>query len=64
MEAQVQLALERSIPAILGIISTQRLPFLSAAFDMAQCSRCLIPWTEFDGLYLLDIHHVLRPGGF
>jgi hypothetical protein len=46
-EAQVQFALERGIPAILGIISTQRLPFPSNAFDMAHCSRCLIPWTEF-----------------
>ncbi|RLN18483.1 putative methyltransferase PMT21 [Panicum miliaceum] len=63
-EAQVQFALERGIPAILGIISTQRLPFPSAAFDMAHCSRCLIPWTEFGGLYLLEIHRVLRPGGF
>jgi SAM-dependent methyltransferase len=63
-EAQVQFALERGIPAVLGIISTQRLPFPSAAFDMAHCSRCLIPWTEFGGLYLLEIHRVLRPGGF
>ncbi|KAK3157281.1 hypothetical protein QOZ80_2AG0118670 [Eleusine coracana subsp. coracana] len=63
-EAQVQFALERGIPAILGIISTQRLPFPSAAFDMAHCSRCLIPWTEFGGLYLLEIARVLRPGGF
>ncbi|KAG0472556.1 hypothetical protein HPP92_014413 [Vanilla planifolia] len=63
-EAQVQFALERGIPAILGIISTQRLPFPSNSFDMAHCSRCLIPWTEFDGLYLLEIHRILRPGGF
>ncbi|XP_052295812.1 probable methyltransferase PMT21, partial [Citrus sinensis] len=46
-EAQVQFALERGIPAILGIISTQRLPFPSNSFDMAHCSRCLILWTEF-----------------
>ncbi|PKA45973.1 putative methyltransferase PMT21 [Apostasia shenzhenica] len=63
-EAQVQFALERGIPAILGIISTQRLPFPSNSFDLAHCSRCLIPWTEFDGLYLLEIHRILRPGGF
>lgn len=44
-EAQVQFALERGIPAILGVISTQRLPFPAAAFDIAHCSRCLIPWT-------------------
>jgi SAM-dependent methyltransferase len=63
-EAQVQFALERGIPAILGIISTQRLPFPSSSFDMAHCSRCLIPWTEFGGIYLLEINRILRPGGF
>ncbi|XP_073042762.1 probable methyltransferase PMT20 isoform X1 [Primulina eburnea] len=63
-EAQVQFALERGIPAILGVISTQRLPFPSSSFDMAHCSRCLIPWTEFGGIYLLEINRVLRPGGF
>ncbi|KAL6547701.1 putative methyltransferase PMT21 [Orobanche hederae] len=63
-EAQVQFALERGIPAMLGIISTQRLPFPSNAFDMAHCSRCLIPWTEFGGIYLLEIHRILRPDGF
>ncbi|KAM7250520.1 hypothetical protein ACFE04_022403 [Oxalis oulophora] len=63
-EAQVQFALERGIPAILGVISTQRLPFSSSSFDMAHCSRCLIPWTEFGGLYLLEINRILRPGGF
>lgn len=46
-EAQIQFALERGIPAVLGIISTQRLPFPANSFDMAHCSRCLIPWTEF-----------------
>ncbi|MED6184849.1 hypothetical protein PIB30_051409 [Stylosanthes scabra] len=63
-EAQVQFALERGIPAILGVISTQRLPFPANSFDMAHCSRCLIPWTEFGGIYLLEIHRILRPGGF
>lgn len=53
-EAQVQFALERGIPAILGIISTQRLPFPSNSFDMAHCSRCLIPWTEFGNLTVFD----------
>jgi hypothetical protein len=31
---------------------------------MAHCSRCLIPWTEFGGVYLLEVHRILRPGGF
>lgn len=52
-EAQVQFALERGIPAILGIISTQRLPFPSNSFDMAHCSRCLIPWAEFGNFSIL-----------
>ncbi|KAJ0774785.1 putative S-adenosyl-L-methionine-dependent methyltransferase [Helianthus annuus] len=63
-EAQVQFALERGIPAILGILSTHRLPFPSSSFDMAHCSRCLIPWTEFGGVYLIEVHRILRPGGF
>ncbi|KAJ6821771.1 putative methyltransferase PMT21 [Iris pallida] len=63
-EAQVQFALERGIPAILGIISMHRLPFPANAFDMAHCSRCLIPWTEFGGIYLQEVHRILRPGGF
>ncbi|KAL0407984.1 UNVERIFIED_CONTAM: putative methyltransferase PMT20 [Sesamum radiatum] len=63
-EAQVQFALERGIPAMLGVLSTQRLPFPSLSFDIAHCSRCLIPWTEFGGVYLLEIHRILRPGGF
>ncbi|XP_024372728.1 probable methyltransferase PMT21 [Physcomitrium patens] len=63
-EAQVQFALERGIPAMLGIISTQRLPYPSNSFDMAHCSRCLIPWTEFGGVFLLEVDRILRPGGF
>lgn len=55
-EAQVQFALERGIPAILGVISTQRLPFPSNSFDMAHCSRCLIPWTEFGNQSLLTTY--------
>ncbi|OMO79607.1 putative S-adenosyl-L-methionine-dependent methyltransferase protein [Corchorus olitorius] len=63
-EAQVQFALERGVPAMLGILSTYRLPFPSRSFDMAHCSRCLVRWTEYDGLYLLEIDRVLRPGGY
>lgn len=45
-EAQVQFALERGVPAIIGVLGTISLPYPSSAFDMAQCSRCLIPWTS------------------
>lgn len=46
-EAQVQFALERGVPAIIGVMGKQRLPYPSRSFDMAHCSRCLIPWHEF-----------------
>lgn len=46
-QAQVQFALERGLPAILGVLALHRLPFPSNSFDMAHCSRCLIPWTDF-----------------
>lgn len=63
-EAQVQFALERGLPAMIGIISIDRLPYPARAFDMAHCSRCLIPWTNYDGQYLIEIDRVLRPGGY
>lgn len=43
-EAQVQFALERGLPAMLGVLSTYRLPYPSRSFDMAHCARCLIKW--------------------
>ncbi|XP_024542956.1 probable methyltransferase PMT16 [Selaginella moellendorffii] len=63
-EGQVQFALERGIPAMIGIMASQRLPYPARAFDMAHCSRCLIPWTAYDGLYLIEVDRVLRPGGY
>jgi len=46
-EAQVQFALERGVPAMIGIMASQRLPYPARAFDMAHCSRCLIPWSKY-----------------
>lgn len=43
-EAQVQLALERGILALLGVMGTQRLPFPANAIDVVHCSRCRVPW--------------------
>lgn len=63
-EAQVQFALERGVPAVIGVLGTIHLPYPSRAFDMAQCSRCLIPWTSNDGMYLMEVDRVLRPGGY
>ncbi|PON62673.1 hypothetical protein TorRG33x02_278420 [Trema orientale] len=63
-EAQVQFALERGVPALIGILASMRLPYPSRAFDMAHCSRCLIPWGQYDGLYLIEVDRILRPGGY
>ncbi|XP_020239535.1 probable methyltransferase PMT18 [Cajanus cajan] len=63
-EAQVQFALERGVPAMIGIMASQRIPYPARAFDMAHCSRCLIPWHKFDGMYLIEVDRVLRPGGY
>ncbi|OAY64373.1 putative methyltransferase PMT15 [Ananas comosus] len=60
----VQFALERGVPAMIGVLASNRLPYPARAFDMAHCSRCLIPWHLYDGQYLIEIDRVLRPGGF
>ncbi|KAK4362219.1 hypothetical protein RND71_017460 [Anisodus tanguticus] len=61
-EAQVQFALESGVPAVIGVLGTIKLPFPSRAFDMAHCSRCLIPWAANGGLYMMEVDRVLRPG--
>ncbi|XP_028798163.1 probable methyltransferase PMT15 [Neltuma alba] len=63
-EAQVQFALERGVPALIGVLASIRLPYPSRSFDMAHCSRCLIPWGQHDGIYLTEVDRVLRPGGY
>lgn len=63
-EAQVQFALERGVPAMIGIMATERLPYPARSFDMAHCSRCLIPWFSYGGLYLMEVDRILRPGGY
>ncbi|KAG7591042.1 putative S-adenosyl-L-methionine-dependent methyltransferase [Arabidopsis thaliana x Arabidopsis arenosa] len=61
---QIQFALERGIPAYLGVLGTKRLPYPSRSFELAHCSRCRIDWLQRDGLLLLELDRVLRPGGY
>ncbi|KAM0071337.1 putative S-adenosyl-L-methionine-dependent methyltransferase [Helianthus debilis subsp. tardiflorus] len=63
-EAQVQFALERGVPTIIGVLGTIKLPYPSRAFDMAHCSRYLIPWGGNSGKYMMEVDRVLRPGGY
>jgi Putative S-adenosyl-L-methionine-dependent methyltransferase len=48
-EAQIQFALERGVPAVIGVLGSMKLPYPSRSFDMAHCSQCLIPWTSNGG---------------
>ncbi|XBH95177.1 hypothetical protein VPH35_085793 [Triticum aestivum] len=63
-EAQVQFALERGVPAYIGVLGSMKLLFPSRVFDMAHCSRCLIPWSGSNGMYMMEADRVLRPGGY
>ncbi|CAL5050137.1 unnamed protein product [Urochloa decumbens] len=63
-EAQVQMALERGIPAISAVMGSKRLPFPSKALDLVHCARCRVPWHADGGALLLELNRVLRPGGF
>lgn len=55
-EAQVQFALERGLPSMLGVLSTYKLPYPSKSFDMVHCSRCLVNWTAYGNVFLITTH--------
>ncbi|KAH8515305.1 hypothetical protein H0E87_003957 [Populus deltoides] len=61
---QIQFALERGIPAHLGVLGTKRLPYPSRSFELAHCSRCRIDWLQRNGILLLELDRLLRPGGY
>ncbi|KAA8548163.1 hypothetical protein F0562_004576 [Nyssa sinensis] len=63
-ENQIQFALERGIPSTLGVLGTKRLPYPSRSFELAHCSRCRIDWVQRDGILLLELDRLLRPGGY
>ncbi|KAL2461613.1 putative methyltransferase PMT13 [Abeliophyllum distichum] len=63
-KAQIQFALERGIPAFVGMLGTRRLPFPGFSFDLVHCSRCLIPFTAYNASYFLEVDRLLRPGGY
>ncbi|KAG6435906.1 hypothetical protein SASPL_100787 [Salvia splendens] len=46
---QIELALERGIPAMIAAFGRRRLPYPSQAFDLVHCSRCGVNWTV-DGM--------------
>ncbi|XP_059655706.1 probable methyltransferase PMT5 [Cornus florida] len=62
--SQVQLALERGLPAIIGNFISKQLPYPSLSFDMIHCAQCGIVWDGKDGMFLLEVDRLLKPGGY
>ncbi|VFQ95282.1 unnamed protein product [Cuscuta campestris] len=62
--SQVQLVLERGLPAIIGNFIAKQLPFPALAYDMAHCAQCGILWDKKDWLFLIEIDRILKPGGY
>ncbi|KAL3682379.1 hypothetical protein R1sor_000401 [Riccia sorocarpa] len=63
-DAQVQMALERGIPALVSVMGTKRLVFPSNVYDVVHCARCRVKWHAEGGRLLLELNRVLRPGGY
>ncbi|KAL9241541.1 hypothetical protein vseg_015644 [Gypsophila vaccaria] len=62
--SQVQITLERGLPAMIASFSSTRLPFSSLSFDMLHCARCGIEWDQKDGIFLVEADRLLKPGGY
>ncbi|KAK9047027.1 hypothetical protein V6N11_052891 [Hibiscus sabdariffa] len=62
--SQVQLTLERGLPAMIGSFSSKQLPYPSLSFDLLHCARCGIDWDQKDGIFLIEVDRVLKPGGY
>ncbi|CAI9775201.1 unnamed protein product [Fraxinus pennsylvanica] len=53
--SQVQVALERGLPAIIGNFISKQLLFPSLSYDMVHCAHCGIIWDDKDGYFLLRL---------
>ncbi|XP_049936110.1 probable pectin methyltransferase QUA2 isoform X1 [Nymphaea colorata] len=62
--SQVQLTLERGLPAIVASIDSKQLPFPFLSFDMVHCARCGVEWNQKGGAFLIEVDRVLKPGGY
>ncbi|EHA8592181.1 hypothetical protein COCNU_contig69341685G000010 [Cocos nucifera] len=48
--SQVQITLERGMPAMIGSFTSKQLPYPFLSFDIVHCARCEFDW-EKKGLY-------------
>ncbi|KVH98556.1 hypothetical protein Ccrd_023225 [Cynara cardunculus var. scolymus] len=62
--SQVEITLERGLPAIVGSFALKRLPFPSLSYDMVHSAWDGIEWDQKDGMHLIEVDRVLRPGGY
>ncbi|KAI4307407.1 hypothetical protein L6164_030601 [Bauhinia variegata] len=62
--SQVQLTLERGLPAMIASFMSKQLPYPSLSFDMLHCARCGIDWDQKDGILLIEADRLLKPGGY
>ncbi|CAJ2644404.1 probable pectin methyltransferase QUA2 isoform X2 [Trifolium pratense] len=62
--SQVQLTLERGLPAMVASFTTKQLPYPSLSYDMLHCARCGIDWDQKDGILLIEADRLLKPGGY
>ncbi|XP_056851491.1 probable methyltransferase PMT5 isoform X2 [Raphanus sativus] len=62
--SQVQLALERGLPAMIGNFFSKQLPYPALSFDMVHCAQCGTTWDIKDAMLLLEVDRVLKPGGY
>ncbi|ESQ32986.1 hypothetical protein EUTSA_v10003873mg [Eutrema salsugineum] len=62
--SQVQLALERGLPAMIGNFYSKQLPYPALSFDMVHCAQCGTTWDIKDAMLLLEVDRVLKPGGY
>ncbi|KAG6398878.1 hypothetical protein SASPL_140349 [Salvia splendens] len=47
-----------------GNFFSRQLPFPSLSYDMVHCAQCGIFWDDKDGMFLIEVDRVLKPGGY
>ncbi|XP_076907821.1 putative pectin methyltransferase QUA2 [Bidens hawaiensis] len=62
--SQVEIALERGLPEIVGSFASKQFSFPSLSFDMVHSAWDGVEWDKKDGIYLIEVDRVLRPGGY
>ncbi|KAI7727626.1 hypothetical protein M8C21_003417 [Ambrosia artemisiifolia] len=62
--SQVEITLERGLPAMVASFAAKKLPFPSLSFDMVHSAWDGITWNHKDGIHLIEVDRVLRPGGY